>query len=318
VLFLIIICKTDRLMGRSLSGVKAWIDLNVHDLTGKLVIVTGANSGIGYEAAKIFAARGATLIMACRNLGKSQKPFDFVRQASSAKTVELLELDLSDFKSIRSFASKVHDSYPAVDILVNNAGIMAVPYGKTVDGHELQFGTNHLGHFMLTGLLSDMVTRNPGSRVVTTTSIAHFNGRINFDDLNSEKCYNRMRAYRQSKMANLLFAYELQRKLSECNQKTISVAVHPGISATSIVKLPPLIDRLKDAVLMSAEKGCLPILMGATNQELKGGEYIGPDGFRQAFGYPAVLNSNAMSKDRVLAERLWNVSEEITGIKFNI
>jgi len=295
-----------------------WEQENVPQQSGKIVIITGANSGVGSEAARIMVQKGATVIMACRNMEKSRPALDELNNGNNTGKAILLKLDLSDFSSIRSFSDEIREKFPRVDILINNAGIMAPPYGKTADGFELQFGTNHLGHFMLTGMLLDLITPVEGSRVVTITSIAHFNGDINFDDINSEKNYNRMGAYRQSKLANLLFAYELQRQLTGSGKRTLSVAVHPGISSTGIVKLPPLLEKLKDAVLMSPVKGAFPTIMGATDISLKGGEYIGPKGFRQAYGLPVVLESSPLSHDHELATRLWKLSEESTGIRLNL
>jgi len=285
--------------------------------SGRVVIITGANSGVGLAAARMMVNRGANVVMACRNLKKSQKALDSLAASGGPGKAVLMKLDLSDFSSIRSFAARIRENYTAVDILINNAGIMATPYGKTVDGFELQFGTNHLGHFLLTGLILDLITAAEASRVVTITSIAHFNGKINFGDINSDKQYSRMVAYRQSKLANLLFAYELQRRLLKSGKKTISIAVHPGVSSTGIVKLPPPVELLKDAVLMSPYKGALPTIMGATDISLKGGEYIGPQGFRQAYGFPTILESSPGSHDPELASRLWKLSEELTGFSYN-
>lgn len=293
-----------------------WDRSNVPDQAGKTVIITGANSGIGLETARMMAEKGAHVIMACRNIERSKPSHAIVNRESTTGNADLIRLDLSEFSSIRDFVSEVKERFPKIDILINNAGVMAPPYGLTKDGFELQFGTNHLGHFLLTGLLLGNITGVAGSRIVTITSIAHINGTINFDDLKSEKRYRRMEAYRQSKLANLIFAYELQRRLAAAGSETISVAVHPGVSSTALVVLPPLLERLKDALLMSPEKGALPTMMGATEPSVRGGEYIGPDGFRQAFGFPAILQSNSLSHDPETARRLWDVSEELTGLKY--
>ncbi|MCA1757620.1 MAG: SDR family NAD(P)-dependent oxidoreductase [Bacteroidales bacterium] len=300
------------------SNDKRWDERSIPDLTGRNIIVTGANSGIGFEAAKAMAGRGATIVMACRNIEKSADAFDKVRQESHNDKVELMRLDLADLSSVREFAGEAREKFPLIDILVNNAGIMVPPYGRTIDGFELQIGTNHLGHFLLTGLLMENIVAAPGSRVVTVTSIAHFGGRINFEDINSETGYRRMGAYRQSKLANLLFSYELDRRLKEKEKETISVAVHPGVTSTSIFKMPSWLERVKEAILMSSAKGALPTLMGATEPSLKGGEYIGPAGFRQSMGYPAILSSSNRSHDRQLALRLWELSEEMTSFRFSI
>jgi NAD(P)-dependent dehydrogenase (short-subunit alcohol dehydrogenase family) len=297
---------------------KRWDESKIPDLTGRNIIVTGANSGIGFEAARTMAGRGATVVMACRNIEKSADAYEKVRKESPGDNVELMRLDLADLSSVREFAGEAREKYHRIDILVNNAGIMVPPYGRTIDGFELQIGTNHMGHFLLTGLLMENIVATPGSRVVTVTSIAHFGGRINFDDINSESGYRRMGAYRQSKLANLLFSYELDRRLKEKDKETISVAVHPGVSSTSLFKIPPWLERVKDALLMSASKGALPTLMGATDPSLKGGEYIGPAGFRQSMGFPAILSSSERSHDKQLALRLWELSEEMTSFRFSI
>jgi NAD(P)-dependent dehydrogenase (short-subunit alcohol dehydrogenase family) len=297
---------------------KRWDESKIPDLTGRNIIVTGANSGIGFEAARAMAARGASVVMACRNIEKSAGAFEKVRKESPGDNVDLMRLDLADLSSVREFAGEAREKYPRIDILVNNAGIMVPPYGRTIDGFELQIGTNHLGHFLLTGLLMENIVATPGSRVVTVTSIAHFGGRINFDDINSESGYRRMGAYRQSKLANLLFSYELDRRLKEKDKETISVAVHPGVSSTSLFKIPAWLESIKEALLMSASKGALPTLMGATEPSLKGGEYIGPAGFRQSMGFPAILSSSERSHDKQLALRLWELSEEMTSFRFSI
>lgn len=303
---------------RKESNNRRWDEKDVPDLTGRTVIITGANSGIGFEAARVMAGRGAEVVMACRNVERSSEAYEKVKEISPKKRVKFMLLDLANLSSVREFAGEVREKYPRIDILVNNAGVMVPPYGRTKDGFELQIGTNHLGHFLLTGLLMDNIIATPGSRVVTVTSIAHFRGEINFNDIHFEHNYRRMGAYRQSKLANLLFAYELDRKLKEKNKETISVAVHPGVSSTKLFKMPRWLDRLKDAVLMSAAKGSLPSLMGATEPSLSGGEYIGPDGFRQMRGYPTVLNSSSRSHDLQLAARLWELSEELTSFRFSI
>lgn len=297
---------------------KRWDERSIPDLTGKNIIVTGANSGIGFEAARAVAGRGATVVMACRNIEKSADAYEKVRRESPGDRVELMRLDLADLSSVREFAGEAREKFPRIDILVNNAGIMVPPYGRTIDGFELQIGTNHMGHFLLTGLLMENIVAAPGSRVVTVTSIAHFGGRINFEDINSETGYRRMGAYRQSKLANLLFAYELDRRLKVKDKETISVAVHPGVTSTSLFKIPSWLESVKEALLMSAAKGALPTLMGATEPSLKGGEYIGPAGFRQSMGYPAILSSSSISHDKQLALRLWELSEEMTSFRFSI
>jgi len=285
-------------------------------LDGKIAIVTGANSGIGFEAAKTLALHGARVVMACRNADKTTKAIQRITGKNSGTVVDYMELDLSSLDSVKSFAYTYRNKFDRLDILINNAGVMATPLRHTRDGFEWQFGVNHLGHFALTGYLIDLLLKTPGSRVVTVTSIAHFNGEINFDDLKGKHHYGRMNAYRQSKLANLLFAYELQRRIALAGSSSISVAAHPGISATSIVWLPFPVNILKDLVLMKASKGALPIIMAACGETVKGGDYLGPDGPFQAWGKAAILKSAQHSYDRHLWEKLWKVSEDLTGIRY--
>ncbi|MDT8402185.1 MAG: oxidoreductase [Bacteroidales bacterium] len=293
-----------------------WTEDNIPRLDNKNVIVTGANSGIGFQAAKKLALKGAKVIMACRNIEKATRAADRIVREDRGADLELMHLDLSSLASVSEFAEEYKGRYKKLDILINNAGVMATPLRKTDDCFEWQFGINHLGHFALTGHLLESITTAPGGRVVTLTSIAHFKGMIHFEDLSGASWYRRMEAYRQSKLANLLFAYELQKRLSLSGLHTISVAAHPGISATNIVWLPFPVNKFKNLVLMSASRGSLSVLMAATDKDIKGGEYIGPGGLWQFFGYPAVLKSSAQSHDEGLSEILWKVSEEMTGVKF--
>lgn len=284
----------------------------------RIIIITGANSGIGYEACKIMAKSGARIVMACRNMGKAETAYKNIIGSYPDARLEIMELNLASQSSIKNFVREYRSKYSKLDILINNAGVMATPYKITEDGFELQFGTNHLGHFALTGLLMDLLLKTADSRVVNVSSIAHFNGTIHFEDLKAEKWYSPMKAYRQSKLANLLFSYELQRKFEESGSDSISVAVHPGISSTNIIELPAWLEKLKELLLMSAEKGALSTIKGATDPGLKGGEFIGPAGIRQMFGYPAVLKSDKSSYNREVWQRLWKVSEEMTGIEYKI
>lgn len=293
-----------------------WSEENIPSLDNKNVIVTGANSGIGFEAAKMLALKGARVIMACRNAEKAARAADMIFKKDRGADVKYMHLDLSSLASVREFAEEYKGRYKKLDILINNAGVMATPYRRTADGFEWQFGINHLGHFALTGHLLESLNSTPGSRVVTVTSIAHFKGRIHFEDLSGGSWYQRMRAYRQSKLANLLFAYELQRRLELAGSSAISVAAHPGISSTNIVWLPFPVNILKNLVLMKASKGALPILMAATDERIGGGEYLGPGGPMQSCGGPAILRSGGHSYDRHLWEKLWKVSGKMTGINY--
>lgn len=286
--------------------------------SGKTALVTGANSGIGFETAKMLAKRGMKLILACRNMEKGDKALKEILSSCPGADIELEQLDLASQKSVKNFAERVIEKHKRLDLLVNNGGIMMGSHSLTEDGFEKIFGTNHLGHFTLTAMLIELLVATPGARIVTVSSIAHFRGRIKFEDINSLSGYSRAAAYRQSKLANLLFAYELDRRLKDKEKETISVAVHPGITSTNIVKLPLAIDKLKEAVLMSTVKGALPTMMGATDPNLKGGEFIGPSGFKQTRGFPSILRSADHSYNRETWLRLWELSEGLTGIEFNI
>ncbi|MFO7851240.1 MAG: oxidoreductase [Bacteroidota bacterium] len=293
-----------------------WTKSNIGRQDNKIVIVTGSNSGIGFHTAKMLALRGAKVIMACRNIEKTKIAAGKIYEQDKNADLEIIHLDLSDLASVRRLAAEINKRYDRLDILINNAGVLATPYKKTRDGFEWQFGINHLGHFALTGLLIDLLMKTNGSRVVTVTSIAHFRGTIHFDDLSGATWYGRMRAYRQSKLANLLFAYELQKRLKSSGSGTISVAAQPGISSTHIVWLPFPVNKLKNLVLMSAAKGSLSVLMAATEKNIRGGEYIGPSGVWHAYGYPSVLRSGKSSYDEALWAKLWKVSEQMTGISY--
>ena len=295
-----------------------WTAENIPDQTGKIAIVTGANSGIGYEAARALALKGATTIMACRNLEKGETAAETIRNEEPAGKTKVMRLDLSDLSSVKQFAQEFRAEYTQLDLLINNAGVMATPYGKTEDGFEMQFGTNHLGHFALTGLLIDLLKKTPRSRVVTVSSYAHLMGRINFNDLNSEKRYQTWMAYGQSKLANLLFAYELQRKLNENGGSSLSIGVHPGWTATNLQHNSGFFSFLNPVLGQSQEMGALPTLFAATSPEIRGGEYIGPDGFLGQRGYPKVIQSNKRSHNETTAKSLWEVSEELTGIQFKL
>ena len=295
-----------------------WTLENIPDQRGKIVIVTGANSGIGYEAARALARKGANVIMACRSLEKGEAAVAQIRRENLQGDVILRQLDLADLSSVRNFADEFLAEYKQLNILINNAGVMAIPYRKTKDGFEMQFGTNHLGHFALTGLLFELLINTPNSRVVTVSSYAHIVGKINFDDLNSEKGYQKWLAYGQSKLANLLFAYELQRRSAKNGVNPISIAVHPGYAATNLQNSSSFFSFTNNFMAQSQEMGALPTLYAATNPEIEGGEFIGPDGFLAQRGYPHKARSSARSYDPETAQRLWQVSEKLTGVRFDV
>jgi NAD(P)-dependent dehydrogenase (short-subunit alcohol dehydrogenase family) len=295
-----------------------WTTENIPDQRGKTVIITGANSGIGYEAALALADKGAHVIMACRSLDKGETAAAQIRSTDPQGKVTVQHLDLADLSSVARFAEGFLAENQKLDILVNNAGVMAIPYRQTADGFEMQIGTNHFGHFALTARLFDLLKKTPNSRVITVSSFAHILGRINFDDINSQKGYQKWIAYGQSKLANLLFAYELNRRTARSGGNPISIAVHPGYAATNLQKSSSFFSFTNHFMAQSQQMGALPSLYAATNLEMRGGEYIGPDGFLAQRGYPRQARSSRRSYDLATAQRLWQVSQEITGVTFDI
>jgi len=294
-----------------------WASGNIPDMSGKIALITGANSGIGYEAARALAVKGAMVIMACRSQQKGDSAAQNIENEGPLGEVAVMQLDLADLASVRQFAHDFRSNYDKLDILVNNAGVMAIPCKKTADGFEMQFGTNHLGHFALTGLLLDMLLQTKNSRVVTVSSTAHTMGQVDFDNLNSEKSYSRWGAYGLSKLANLLFAYELQRKLSAAGSSTLSTAAHPGYSATNLQRSSLAFRLLNPIIAQSQEMGALPMLYAATGPNIIGGDYIGPDRWGSWRGYPTKTQSNRASHDKAVAKQLWEVSESLTGVSYS-
>lgn len=255
--------------------------------------------------------------MACRNLQKANPAADQIQQNNPSGTVEVMALDLSDLSSVRAFAADFTGRYSSLDILCNNAGVMALPqHYETANGFEMQFGTNHLGHFALTGLLLDMLLNTPGARVVTVSSGAHRFGKVEFDNLNAERVYKRWGAYGLSKLANLLFTYELQRRFESARKDAIAVAAHPGYSATNLQAHTGIFRFLNNVLAQKQEMGALPTLYAATAPDVRGGDYIGPDGLMEQRGYPKKVQSSEASLDEAVAARLWDVSEELTGVGF--
>ncbi len=307
----------------SLGAIQKWTAADIPDLTGRCVIVTGANSGLGWWTTRALAAHGARVTMAVRNLSKGQ-----TSAADMPGDVEVRLLDLADLSSVRAFADAWSVDHPeGLDLLINNAGIMAVPRRVTADGFETQFATNHLGHFALTGLLLPALVARPFSRVVTVSSQAHRFGRIAFDDLMGEKRYNAWRAYGQSKLANLLFTAELQRRIDAAGMSITACAAHPGFAATNLifdgypgVERRSVTDRIKAigsrTFAQSAEMGALPTLFAATFPGLPGDAYVGPDGFGQQRGYPRLVDRSASATNAEDAARLWSVSESLTSVRY--
>jgi NAD(P)-dependent dehydrogenase (short-subunit alcohol dehydrogenase family) len=299
-----------------------WSAADVPDQTGRVAIVTGANSGLGFDTAAVLAGKGAHVVLAVRNLDKGNEAASRITSKSPNAMVSLQELDLTSLDSVREAADQLRADYPRIDLLINNAGVMYVPTRETTkDGFEMQFGTNHLGAFALTGQLLDNLLPVEGSRVIAVSSVGHrILARIHFDDLQLERKYNRVEAYGQSKLANLLFTYELQRRLAAKGTPTIAAVAHPGFSDTELMRhLPGFIpDFLWRALTQPADMGALAILRAATDPGVQGGQYYGPDGIGEVRGYPKVVKSSAQSHNEDIQRRLWTVSEELTGVTFPV
>ena len=301
-----------------------WTTDRIPDQGGRTAVVTGANSGLGLVTARELARAGARVVLACRNLEKGEAARRDIEAVAPGAPLDLEALDLSSLDSVRAFAGRCREGHDGLDLLINNAGVMAPPRRQTADGFELQFGTNHLGHFALTGLLIGQMEGREDARVVTLSSTAHKTGRIAFDNLGGEHRYFRWRAYGQSKLANLLFALELERRLRAAGSTIKSMAAHPGYAATNLQSAgPPLIDRAVMAVsnrviAQSEDMGALPTLYAAVEPGLPGGTYVGPDGVAEQRGHPEPVSPNKAARDEPVARRLWEVSEEMTGVRFEL
>jgi len=299
---------------------------SVPRLDGRVFVVTGANSGIGFEAARVLAGAGARVVMACRSADKAAAAIATIQSETPSASVEFAALDLSSQASVRGCAAALLARLDRIDVLINNAGVMALPLRRTEDGFEMQFGTNHLGHFALTGLLLPRIAATAGARIVVLSSSAHRFGRIHFDDLNWQASYSKWGAYNQSKLANLMFAYELGRRLEARGMEVRAVACHPGYSGTSLQEAGPAMEgsafggfimRLGNRLLsQSAAAGALPTLYAAVAEEARSGDFIGPAGPLHLWGTPTHERSTARSHDGPAAARLWTVSEELTGVRF--
>lgn len=307
-----------------MSADTKWTEADVPDQTGRVAIVTGSNTGLGYETARVLAAKGAHVVIAVRNLDKGRDAVDRIAASTPKADLKLQKLDVGSLDSVRIAADELKSAYPRIDLLINNAGVMYPPKQTTVDGFELQFGTNHLGPFALTGLLIEHLLPVEGSRVVAVASMAHrIRAKIHFEDLQWERRYNRVEAYGQSKLANLLFAYELQRRLAAADKPTISVAAHPGLSNTELMRhIPgtglPGYNQLASLFTNSPLMGALATLRAATDPGVHGGQYYGPDGFREMRGHPKLVKSSSQSHDLEVQRRLWAVSEELTGVSYPV
>lgn len=297
-----------------------WTAAHVPDQNGRVAVITGANTGIGLEAAAVLAGKGAHVVMAVRDLDKGRVAASRITAEDPRARITLQQLDLSSLASVRAAAAEINAVSPRIDLLINNAGVMFTPEGVTADGVEFQFGTNHLGHFALTGLLLEKLLVAPGSRVVTISSLGHrMRTSANFDDV--RRPYDRMAAYGRSKLANLLFTYELQRRLSARDTNTLAVAAHPGNSRTELFRNSPGLIRIGARVLapvvsQSPQMGALPTLRAATDPGVSGGQYYGPGGLAEQRGHPKLVHSSSESHDEGLQLKLWKVSEELAGVTY--
>jgi NAD(P)-dependent dehydrogenase (short-subunit alcohol dehydrogenase family) len=295
---------------------ESWTEQHIPDQHGRVAVVTGANTGLGFETARMLAEHGATVVLAVRDVAKGEQAATRI-----AGDVRVQALDLTSLESIHAAATALREDFSRIDLLINNAGVMYTPKRTTADGFELQFGTNHLGHFALTNLLLDRLLPVPGSRVVTVSSTGHrIRAGIHFDDLQWERSYSRAAAYGQAKLANLMFTYELQRRLAPLGT-TIAVAAHPGVSNTELTRNTPAALRvpvgwLAPLLTQEPEMGALPTARAATDLAVLGGQYYGPGGRGEVRGYPKLVKSSSLSHDEGIQQRLWTVSEELTGVTF--
>jgi len=307
-----------------------WTEADVPDQRGRTAVITGANTGLGLETARVLAARGAQVILACRDLGRAKEAAARILGASRPLAgappvgVQAVRLDLASLASVRQAAGEIGSACGPIDLLINNAGVMMTPYGHTADGFEFQLGINHFGHFALTGLLLGRMLGREGSRVVTVSSNGHKSGRIDFDDLHAERRYRRMAAYYQSKLANLMFTYELQRRLAAAaGARTQALAAHPGKARTELTRYLPAWARFEDLAIEqpfghSAAMGALATLRAATDPAARGGEYYGPGGRGELRGYPRLVAPSERARDVDAQQRLWRESERLTGVSYPV
>ena len=306
-----------------------WTEADVPVQRGRTAVITGANTGLGFETARVLAARGAQVVLACRDLGQAKEAAVRILSGSPAAAevvpadLHAVRLDLASLASVREAAEEIAAAYGPVDLLINNAGVMMTPFRRTADGFELQLGVNHLGHFALTGLLLGRMLGRERSRVVTVSSNAHKSGRIDFDDLQSQRRYRRMAAYYQSKLANLMFTYELQRRLAAAQAQTQAFAAHPGKARTKLIRYLPAWMRWEDLVIeqplgQSAAMGALATLRAAADPAACGGEYYGPGGRGELRGHPRLVAASERARDVEAQQRLWQESERLTGVSYPV
>lgn len=307
------------------QGSSRWTAADVPDQSGRTAVVTGASSGLGLVTASVLARHGAAVILACRDLAKAEQAAGRIRAGSAGASVRVVRLDLASLASVREAASEIRAACPRLDLLINNAAVMRPPYQRSADGFELTFATNHLGHFALTGLVLDSMLATPGSRVVTVSSVAHRDGAMHFDDLQFERGYRADDAYAQSKLANLLFTYELATRLQAASYQTMALAAHPGVARTGLFRWDPRLVRLLLSPVLrpvmfrfvqSAQLGALPALRAAADPAARTGEFYGPGGWREYTGYPVRAEPASLSRDAESRRRLWQVSEQLTGVSY--
>ena len=305
-----------------------WTKENIPDLKGKIIIITGANSGLGFEITRVLSYKSPTIIMACRNLEKAENAKNIILEENPQAQLNLMQIDLSKLSSVKNFAKTFTEKYNKLDILFNNAGVMFAPKTITEDGLELHMAANHYGHFVLTGLLLNQLSKAENARIVSISSMGHRFSKIKFKDMNYEKGYNKLMAYGNSKIANLYFAYELDRKLKEANKSVISVASHPGWTKTNLQTAGGEIDNSKGQIrfwnflnifiAQSVDMGVLPQLRAAFDPNAKGGEYFSPEKFLHLSGYPIIKTSNKRSRNTKIAKQFWEISEALTGYSYEI
>jgi NAD(P)-dependent dehydrogenase (short-subunit alcohol dehydrogenase family) len=309
-------------MSAQRSPGSSWNAADVPQLDGRVAVVTGANTGVGFEAALVLARRGARVVLACRSAERARAAANRITEDCGAEP-EVLELDLASLESVRRAAEQLSEQHPSIDLLVNNAGVMDVPYGTTADGFELHLGINHFGHFALTGLILPSLIQAQGARIVNVSSVAHMRGSIDFDDLAYTRSYKSGQAYANSKLANLLFTFELNRRLAAAGHTSTALAAHPGLSRTELYRHESVVVHVVTLVInpflfQNAAVGALPTLRAATDPAAVGGTYYGPSGWKEFKGHPVPVKAVPAAHDEEAARRLWDASEKLTGVTFSI